>query len=282
MHNKANNLYSKEVRQLFDKIEKCARLVKRCDALIKDSKLKRIKDSKLKRHSHTGKQAATTPEIVAVIEIRTGVRPSQVKRTNYTTNVNPDHSVTIVEKKQGAVPLTATNAELNDYFAKNFGQGTIDPNIGVNADNPALKAVKNISNTTVGASNNPSAYTQQVAAQENSKLTQAIAELTKIVGLIAAITATLGAIRVGPAVETIQQAAEAFRKAGKTVSDWIKNLQKAYQKRQKANAAKAAKTAQGTKIKEWFWKKGTKGPKLPTGVYGGKPFTNPALNVTRR
>lgn len=197
------------------------RLVKLCDRM--------IRDHGGKRHTKTGRNQATLPEIAAVIYIRSGETRIIKNRSDYNTMVNPDHSIDVVEKF-GKSPRMyhASSQELNNYFVRQFGPKYA--NVGASDE---------FQNVNTGqqpdySANNTSEYAQQIISQDNSKITKTISDLAKIVTVIAFITKTLGEIKVGPAVDNIKEAGKAVGGFNKFVLKQIKNLQKIIQKRRAA------------------------------------------------
>lgn len=212
-----------DIYSVYRCLSDCARLVKLCDRM--------MRDSKGKRHTKLGNDAATKPEIQAVIAIRSGKIRENIDRKDYITTVNPDHSIIVTDKKTRQ-QWSASAAELNNYFARMYGQKYA--NVGASTE---FQNVNSHQNNNFSQEQYNNSYTEQVISQDNSKITKAIGEIVKIVSMLAVITTTLGNIKVGPAVDNIKEAAGAVGQFKNFAAKSIKKLAKAIQKRR----AKAGK-----------------------------------------
>lgn len=175
-------------------------------------------DDKSRRASKPGNNQATLWEIRSVWKLRTGETLANISRQNYRTTVAPDGSVTVQEKNRESPKMfSATGQELDNLEIREFGKCTAK--IG----NPAMNA---------GApSNQTPQYRSQVISTDNSKIVSSFQNLERVVKIIAAITATIAAIRLGPAVDTLKEANKYAKQVLEKLQAIIKKLKASYERR---------------------------------------------------
>lgn len=207
-YNKTRIPYREEIKPALKAISICASLVRKCDSL--------LLDHRGRRHTKTGKDAATTWEIETVIKLRTGQVVRNLKRTDYTTTVQSDHSVIVREKSSGQ-QWSATALELDNEEAKQFGDNTQTVPGSMPYSNPKLYA-----NT-----------------QQNSKVVTVVAEIAKAVGLIGGIVATIASAK--KAIDSMGNSKEKANLEKEVISlqkELLKTQRRLHKAKQEANSAK--------------------------------------------
>lgn len=176
-----------EINLVCRQIKKCVKLVRTCD--------KMLLDNRGRRHSKTGVNQATVWEIGAVLRLN-GQQHGKIVRTDYRTNVTPDHTINIWPKAadRNSNPWSATNEQLNELERREFpGKAK-----------PIVAGISSIIGSNSSGIRSSVGYVQP----DNSKLVNILGELGKVVAITSAIVGTIAMMRVDPAVENLKKTKE--------------------------------------------------------------------------
>lgn len=196
---------------VLNKISTCVKLIRTCDKVLRNQKNNILLcDHRGRRHTKTGKNKATSWEIYAVIKVRTGENTRNIRRTDYTTQIQPDHSIIVNEKSTGK-QWSATAAEIDNLEAREFGKNELGNYIATQT------------------SQTPQ-YLEQQNKGVSDRLLHVVANIGKIITVISGIIATLGAIKIGPAVDTVKEAKSVFNQLSKYLKKTLSKLVKAISK----------------------------------------------------